>query len=46
MNNYLIDDLVSFYMKILMKKGFSKFRVEKIARVQVEIQAFAIKTHG
>ncbi len=46
MSNYLVDELVEFYMEIFMKKGLSQFRAEKIARVQVEIQAFGVTTHG
>jgi len=46
MNHFPVENLVAFYAEILMKKGLSPLRADKIARVQVEIQAFGVTTHG
>jgi LDH2 family malate/lactate/ureidoglycolate dehydrogenase len=46
MGNFSVDELVAFYSEVLMKKGLSQFRAERVARVQVEIQAFGVTTHG
>lgn len=46
MNRYSIAELIAFYTELLVKKGMPRVRAEKVSRVQVEIQAFGITTHG
>jgi|APSaa5957512622_1039677.scaffolds.fasta_scaffold46070_2 (2R)-3-sulfolactate dehydrogenase (NADP+) len=46
MSNFSVAELIVFYTEVLMKKGLTRFRAEKVARVQVEIQAFGVTTHG
>lgn len=43
---YRIDELIDFGVRALVARGVDPGRAGRIARVQVEIEAFGVKTHG